>query len=182
MFWYVLEQLIQFLCQPDETFHIIIIYLFIYLFICLFVCLFICLFIFVFFCTIDSTVSSYLAGNVDERVPRYGSFLAEHFQVEQCAVAIAVVKLILSNNNDNHVVNKRKPGTAVYRALADISRSALCAPIAKPPNSTQLEDTPTIRAVVWECGEGQAGTQTRVTNIHFASATLHAKCNYITKL
>ena len=46
--------------------------------------------------------------------------------------------------------------------------------------------TPTIppsyirdRAVVWECGEGQADTQTHiqtaVTTIHFASSTTHAK-------
>jgi len=40
------------------------------------------------------------------------------------------------------------------------------APIANPPNSAQLEGTPTIppsyirvRAVVWECGEGQTDTQ-----------------------
>jgi len=51
------------------------------------------------------------------------------------------------------------------------------APIANPPNSAQLQGTPTIppsyiqvHAVVYECGEGQTGTQTRVTNIHFASA------------
>jgi len=31
---------------------------------------------------------------------------------------------------------------------------------------------------VWECGEGQTDTQTAVTNIHFTSATPHAKCNY----
>jgi len=58
----------------------------------------------------------------------------------------------------------------------------------KPDNSAQLEGTPTIppsyirvRAVVWECGEGQTPThkhtQTCVTNIHFASTTTHAKCN-----
>jgi len=41
------------------------------------------------------------------------------------------------------------------------------APIANPPNSAQLGNTPTIlpsyiriRAVVWECGEGQTDTQT----------------------
>jgi len=37
-----------------------------------------------------------------------------------------------------------------------------------------------VRAVVWECGEGQTNrqtdTQTALTNIHFASATPHAKC------
>jgi len=33
-----------------------------------------------------------------------------------------------------------------------------------------------VRAVVWECGEGQTDTQTRVTTIHFASSTTHAKC------
>jgi len=63
------------------------------------------------------------------------------------------------------------------------------APIANPPNSAQLEGTPTIhpsyirvRAVVLECDERQTDTQTdtqtAVTNIHFASAMPHAKCNY----
>jgi len=55
------------------------------------------------------------------------------------------------------------------------------APTANPRNSTQQEDTPTIppsyiriRAVVWECGEGQAyrQKQTRVTIIHFASSVI----------
>jgi len=39
-----------------------------------------------------------------------------------------------------------------------------------------------VRSVVWECGEGQThrhrDTRTAVTNIHFASVTLHAKFNY----
>ena len=54
------------------------------------------------------------------------------------------------------------------------------APIANRSISAQLEDIPTIpasyirvRAVLWECGEGQThgqtDTQTRVANIHFAS-------------
>jgi len=62
------------------------------------------------------------------------------------------------------------------------------APIANPPNSGQLGGTPTIpptcirvRAVMWECGDGQTGrhtdTQTRVSSIHFASSTTHTKCN-----
>jgi len=60
------------------------------------------------------------------------------------------------------------------QALADISRSALCchsnetrAPIANSPNSVQLQAPPTIpasyvriRAVVWECGEGQTDRHT----------------------
>jgi len=60
------------------------------------------------------------------------------------------------------------------QALADISCSALCchsnetrAPIANPPNSAQLEDTPTIpptyirvRAVVWAVGM-RRGTDTQ---------------------
>jgi len=39
-----------------------------------------------------------------------------------------------------------------------------------------------VRAVVWECGEGQTDrhAQTRVTSIHFASAMPHAKCSYFT--
>jgi len=60
------------------------------------------------------------------------------------------------------------------------------APIANPPNSAQLRGTPyhppsyiRVRAVVWECGEGQrdrhTDTQMRVTNIHFTSDTPHAK-------
>jgi len=89
-----------------------------------------------------------------------------------------------------------KPGIERVQALADISRSALCchsnetrAPIANPPNNAQREGTPTIppsyirvRAVVWECGEGQTDThrqthtQTDITTIHFASSTTHAKC------
>jgi len=38
-----------------------------------------------------------------------------------------------------------------------------------------------VRAVVWAYGRGQTDTQTdtqtRVTTIHFASSTTHAKCN-----
>jgi len=44
-----------------------------------------------------------------------------------------------------------KPGIERVQALADISRSALCchsdetrAPIANPPNSAQLEESPSI--------------------------------------
>ena len=69
-----------------------------------------------------------------------------------------------------HLPTPFEPGIEGVQALADISRAALCccrsnetrSPIANPPNSAQLEDTPTIpptyirvRAVVWECGEGQ---------------------------
>jgi len=67
-----------------------------------------------------------------------------------------------------------KPGIQRVQALADISRSALrCysnetrAPITNPPNSAQLECTPTmppsyirVRAVVWECGEGRTDRHT----------------------
>jgi len=55
------------------------------------------------------------------------------------------------------------------------------APIAIPPNSAQLEGTPTIppsyirvRAVI----RRGTDTQTSVTNIHFALATPHVKCNH----
>ena len=62
------------------------------------------------------------------------------------------------------------------------------APIANPPNSAQLglgaaSTMPPsyirVRAVVWAYGLGQTDTQTRVTTIHFASSTTHAKCNYL---
>jgi len=86
-----------------------------------------------------------------------------------------------------------KPGIQrlQVQALADISLSDLCchSNIANPPTSptsAQLEGTPAIppsyirvRAVAWECGDGQTDrqtdTQTAVANIHFASATPHAK-------
>jgi len=80
------------------------------------------------------------------------------------------------------------------QAVADILRSALCCysnetrtPIPNPPNAAQLGGTPTIppsyiriRAVMCACGRGQTDThtQTRVTNIHFASSTTHEKCNH----
>jgi len=68
----------------------------------------------------------------------------------------------------------KKPRIEKRQALADISRSALCChsnetrtPIANQPNSVQLESTPIIpptytrvRAVVWECGDGQTDRQT----------------------
>ena len=62
------------------------------------------------------------------------------------------------------------------------------APIANPPNSAQLGAASTtppsnirVRGVVSMCGRGQTytqtDTQTRVTTIHFASSTTHAKCS-----
>ena len=56
--------------------------------------------------------------------------------------------------------------------------------LQKSPNSAQLEGTPTIppsyirvRAVVWECGQGQThgytDTQAAMTIIYFASSTTH---------
>jgi len=76
-----------------------------------------------------------------------------------------------------------------FRAFALCCHSnASRAPIANPLNCAQL-GAPTIppsyirgvRAVVWACGRGQThrqtDTQTRVTTIHFASSTTHAKCN-----
>ena len=68
----------------------------------------------------------------------------------------------------------QRPGTERVQALAGISRSALCyhsnqirAPIVNPPNSWQLHGTCTVpltyirvRAVVWECSEGQTRRQT----------------------
>jgi len=78
-----------------------------------------------------------------------------------------------------------------FHVLADISRSVLyChsnetrAPIANPTNTAQLQGTPYhsssyiwVCATVWECGEGRTNTQICVTNIYFASATPHVKCN-----
>jgi len=55
-----------------------------------------------------------------------------------------------------------------------LNSNETCAPIANPPNSAQLKDTPyhspkltyiQVRAVVWKCGEGQIDTQTAIANI-----------------
>jgi len=90
--------------------------------------------------------------------------------------------------------NKTKPGTEWVQALADISRSALCcysketrAPIANPPNSAQLQGTsyystnlhlgPRSSVGMRRGTDRHTDTQTAVTNIHFASATAHGKCN-----
>jgi len=88
----------------------------------------------------------------------------------------------------NKLSRKNNPEPGIERgveALADISRSTLCchgnenrAPIANPPHPTnaQLDGTPTIpltyirvRAVVWECGEGETDRhrhKTAMTNIY----------------
>jgi len=55
----------------------------------------------------------------------------------------------------------------VYKHLTDCHSNETHAPIADPPNSAQLEGTPTTppsdiwaRAVVWECGQGQTDRHT----------------------
>ena len=78
------------------------------------------------------------------------------------------------------------------QALADISRSALCcrgnetrSPIANPPSSAQLEGTSYHTPKLHSGPRSSVGmrrgtdrhTETAVTNIHFASAATHAKCN-----
>jgi len=80
------------------------------------------------------------------------------------------------------------------RKLATIGFALCChsnatrAPIAHPPSSARLGGNLyhalsyiRVHAVVWAYGRGQTDrqtdTQTRVTTIHFASSTTHAKCN-----
>jgi len=89
-------------------------------------------------------------------------------------------------------VAQYQPGIERAQALADISPSVLCchskethAPIANPPNSAQLEDSPyhslMLHSGPYNSARMRQGadrhTQTLVTNIHFASSTTHAKCN-----
>jgi len=82
---------------------------------------------------------------------------------------------------------KEKPGTEWVQALADISHSGYVVTATKPVHWLQIRPivhnypyhSPRyirVRAVVWEWCEGQTDTPTRVTNIHFASSTTHAKC------
>ena len=75
--------------------------------------------------------------------------------------------------------------------LANISRSRYVAIATQPIHRLQIRPivhnqgaSPTtppsyirVRAVVWACGRRQTDRQTRVTTIHFASSTTHAKCN-----
>jgi len=91
-------------------------------------------------------------------------------------------------------VQLTKPGIERVQARADISRSALgChskktrASIAKPPNSAQLEETPTtspsyIQVRVSSGGmrrgtDTQTDIQTAVTTTHFVSSTRNVMTN-----
>jgi len=82
------------------------------------------------------------------------------------------------------------PGIERVQALTDISHSVLCchsnktrAPIANPHNSAQQEGTlyhsPNLHPGPCSSVGMRRGTntQTAVTNIHFALATPHVKCN-----
>ena len=61
--------------------------------------------------------------------------------------------------------------------------NATRAPSANPPNSAELGGIPSHSAKLHQgpCNSvgmrPQTDTQTRVTTIHFASSTIHAKCN-----
>ena len=92
------------------------------------------------------------------------------------------------NNQFNEPSNK--PRIPRVQALADISCSALCchsnetrAPIANLPNSAQLQGipyhSPKLHPDLCSSVGMRKGrdTQTSMTNIHFASATPHTKCN-----
>jgi len=81
-------------------------------------------------------------------------------------------------------------GTTSSTGPLDISRSALCchsnetrAPTANPPNSGQLGFTPYHSSKLHPGPCSSVGMwlgtdrHTRVTNIHFASSTTHAKCD-----
>ena len=86
-----------------------------------------------------------------------------------------------------------KPDMHRVQALADISRSRYVAIATQPVHQLQIRPvvpnraastTPPsyirVRAVVWAYGRGQThrqDTQTRMTTIHFASSTTHAKYN-----
>jgi len=101
--------------------------------------------------------------------------------------------LLVRFNNPEIPIAVRKPGIGLERvqALADVSCSALCchsnetrAPIANPPNSAQLrapvpflQDTSGFSSSVGMRRGTERHTHTHVTNINFASATPHAKCN-----
>jgi len=103
----------------------------------------------------------------------------------------------------NELKNKWIPGIERVQALTDISRSGYVVISTKPVHRLQIRTIVTtreypqpfdqvtswmirVRAVVWECGEGQTDRQTdRQTHrqtrvIHFASSTTQTKRNKIT--
>ena len=95
----------------------------------------------------------------------------------------------------HYVVISRDGRKLVTRVRLWCHSNATRAPIANPPNSAQLGGSlyhapklHPVRPVVWAYGRGQTNRQThthrqtRVTTIHFASSTTHAKCKNITKL
>ena len=126
--------------------------------------------------------------------------IARTRNVSDCSVF--TVCLVISIDNDE---TRHRPSTSMYSLTFRVRRFRLYAvipirlpiraalychsnetgsPNANPPNSAQLGGTryhsPSyirVRAVVWACGRGQTDRQTRVTTIHFASSTTHAKCD-----
>jgi len=97
------------------------------------------------------------------------------------------------------LLSQNQPGMQLVQALSDILHSALpvrChsnetrALTANPPNSAQLQGTanhsPKLHPGLCISVGMQQGTytetQTAVTNIHFTSATPHAKCNNVKAL
>jgi len=96
---------------------------------------------------------------------------AVHFSSHRGICKIYKLKLLLQILAFSCKQRRICPGIEWVQKIADISRLALtvcchnnetCAPIANLPNSAQLDSTPYhtpsyiwVRAVVWECSEGQ---------------------------
>jgi len=85
--------------------------------------------------------------------------------------------------HSHYVVISRDGRKLVTRFMLCCHSNATHAPIANPPNSAQLGDSPYHSSMLHPgpCNNvgirPQTDTQTRVTTIHFASSTTHAKCN-----
>jgi len=84
----------------------------------------------------------------------------------------------------NKSATNQQPGVEWVQALTDNSRLRNIATATQPVHRLQIRPVVhhslsyiRVRAIVWACGRGQTDTQTRVTTIHFASSTTHAKCN-----
>jgi len=81
--------------------------------------------------------------------------------IEQVQAVANILRLaICCHGNETHALLWICPIVHTWRALPTISPSYIW-----------------VRAVVWECSEGQTDTQTVVTSIHFALAMPHTKCN-----
>ena len=86
---------------------------------------------------------------------------------DSCQIAVTPPRRNIVITDPNQAQSEHKH-SLTFRVRRCCHSNETRAPIANSPNNAQLEGTPTIsptlyirvRAVVWECGEGQTDRQT----------------------